>query len=210
MSLYNKLIVIVLLTIPFSSQALLIQGPSLITPTTSIASCGNICGGKIWDINEIADGDTSNLNGFAGLDGFVGIITLDLVGNFDLESFSLWNDINVAREGVETFKLNFFDELDNLIESSSTLIAPIGSAPPGTYIFDTVVKNVSKVELETLTLLSGGACCRIEIREVAFNGEYSVTRDVKQVSEPATFALLAGGFAGIGLFRRRRNIISNK
>jgi hypothetical protein len=210
MSLYNKLIVIVLLTIPFSSQALLIQGPSLITPTTSIASCDNICGGKIWDINEIADGDTSNFNGFAGLDGVVGIITLDLVGNFDLESFSLWNDINVAKEGVGTFKLNFFDELDNLIESSSTLTAPISSFAPGTYIFDTVVKNVSKVELETLTLLSGGVCCRIEIREVAFNGEYSVTRDVKQVSEPATLALLAGGFAGIGLFRRRRNIISNK
>ena len=145
MSLYNKLIAIVLLTIPFSSQALLIQGPSLITPTTSIASCGAICGGKIWDINEIADGDTSNLNGFAGLDGVVGIITLDLVGNFDLESFSLWNDVNVLREGVGTFKLNFLDELDNLIESSSTLIAPISSFTAGTYIFDTVVKNVSVV-----------------------------------------------------------------
>ena len=205
MNLYKKLIAFALLTIPLSSHAILIQGPSLITPTTDIASCGAICGGKVWDINEIADGDTSNLNGFAGLDGVVGIITLDLAGSFDLESFSLWNDINVLREGVGTFKLNFFDELDNLIESTSALTAPISSFAPGTYIFDSVVKDVSKVELETLTLLGGSAyCCRIEIREVAFNGEYSASR----VPEPTTLVLLAAGFAGLGMFRRRRNRLS--
>lgn len=206
MSLYKKLIAIAMLIIPLSSHAILIQGPSFITPTTNIPSCGSICGGKVWDINEIADGDTSNFNGFAGLDGVVGIITLDLAGNFDLESFTLWNDINVLREGVGTFKLNFFDELDNLIQSTASLNAPISSFAPGTFIFNSIVRGVSKVELETLTLLDGSSfCCRIEIREVAFNGEYSVS----QVTEPTTLALFAAGFLGsIGIFRRRRNGLS--
>ena len=153
-----------------SLHAAIIQGSSFITASTSIAPCAiSICVGFGTDINQIADGDSSNFNGFAGEDGVIGIINLDLLGNFDLQSFTLWNDLNVNREGVETFRLHFFDASGNLIQSTSTLIAPVSQFAPQTYTFATV-QNVSKVDLETLTLLTGGIGSRIEIREVAFDG----------------------------------------
>jgi len=156
------------------SHAALIQGSSFIAPSTSIPPCDiSICGGFGTDINQIADGDSSNFNGYAGADGVVGIISLDLLGSFDLQSFTLWNDLNVNYEGVESFKLHFFDANDNLIQSTSTLIAPTGQFDPQTYTFASTVQGVSKVDFETLTLLTGGFGSRIEIREVAFNGEPS-------------------------------------
>lgn len=135
-----------------------------ITASTDIPTCAfSICQGHGTDINQIADGDTSNLNGFAGLDNTVGIITLDLAGNFDLDSFSLWKDINTNREGVGTFKLNFFDDLDSLIQSTSTLAAPsFLQGYTQTYSFDSIVEGVSKVEFETLTILEDGSAVELK------------------------------------------------
>lgn len=183
------------------SHALLIQGPSFITPSTGIPPCvPAICLGFGTDINQIADGDISNFNGYAGADGVVGIITLDLLGNFDLQSFTLWNDVNVFHEGVGTFGLHFYDASDNLIQSTATLIAPDGQFPGQTYTFASTVQDVSRVDLETLTLLTGGICCRIEIREVAFNGELSAS----QVPEPSSLLLLGSGLMGLVGYRWRR------
>ena len=177
--------------------AALIQGPAFISASTDIPTCDiSICTGVGTDINEIADGDTSNLNGYAGADGIVGIITLDLIGNYNLDSFSLWNDINVNQEGVESFMLHFYDPFDNLIDSTSTLFAPVGQFAAQTYEFSSTVLNVSKVDLETLTLLGGGVGSRIEIREVAFNGTL--------VPVPAAAWLFASGLAAFGLVARRR------
>ena len=177
-------------------NAATIQGSSFITASTSIAPCAiSICGGFGTDINQIADGDSSNFNGFAGEDGVIGIINLDLIGNFNLNSFTLWNDLNVNREGVETFMLHFFDASGNLIQSTSTLIAPVSQPAPETYTFATV-QNVSMVELETLTLLTGGTGSRIEIREVAFDGS--------PVPLPISLWLFASGLLGlVGLARRK-------
>ncbi len=184
------------------ASAVTIQGSSFITPSTSIAPCAvSICGGSGTIINQIADGDTSNLNGYAGADGVVGIITLDLLGNFDLQSFTLWNDLNVFHEGVGTFKLHFYNASDNLIQSTGILTAPDGQVAGQIYPFATV-QDVSKVDLETLTLLTGGVCCRIEIREVAFNGTPSVPGS--PVPEPGTILLLGSGLACVVVWRRKR------
>lgn len=187
-------------------QAALIQGPGFISASTSIGTCDvSICLGYGTDINQIADGDNSNFNGFAGADGEIGTITLDLLGTFDLGSFSLWNDINVFHEGVGTFKLHFFDELDGLIESTGILTAPDGQFDAEIYLFDHIVEGVSKVELETLTLLTGGVCCRIEIREVAFEGEFSATK----VFEPKSIGLFMTGIIVLVATKSRKHQRSN-
>ena len=121
----------------------------------------------------------------------------DLLGNLDVNSFSLWNDVNILREGVGDFKLHFCNASDVLIESSAVFTAPISQAAAGVYSFASVL-NVSRVDLEVRTLLTGGVCCRIEIREVAFDG------DVSAVPEPAGWALMGAGLASVGLAARRR------
>jgi hypothetical protein len=187
-----------------SAQAALIQGPASIHATTSMATCGAFCSNVGTDINQIADGDTSNFNGWAGANNLVGTIQLDLLGSFDLTSFSLWNDINVLREGVGDFQLHYYDAADQLIGDSAIFTAPISQFAAGVYNLG-LVQNVSRVDLEVKTLLTGGVCCRIEIREVAFNGEPAGTGNT--VPEP-TGALLAGlglaVLAGHSRLRRSR------
>ena len=178
------------------AAALTLQGPAYITPSTTIPTCGAVCLGVGTNILQIADGDTSDFNGWAGRDGQVGVIVLDLLGDFNLTSFSLWNDINIAREGVGDFRLNFYDSANNFLQSSAIYTAPISQVAAGVYSFASVA-NVSRVDLEVLSLLTGGACCRIEIREVAFEG-------VAAVPEPATYALLVAGFGLMGYIGRRR------
>ena len=94
-------------------------GGADIIPTTSIGYCVECFFPRVWLITEITDGITdeslanpgSPYNGFAGTTGAVGTIHLDLVGTYNLTSFLLWNDINVVHEGVETFRLDFFDDV---------------------------------------------------------------------------------------------------
>ena len=167
-----------------AAQATLIQGPAYISASTALP----VYSGWPHNISEIADGISADFNGWAGANGLVGTIKLDLLGTFDLNSFSLWNDINILREGVGDFQLHFFDASDQLISTSARYTAPIGQFAAGVYNF-APVQNVSRVDLEVLTLLTGGVCCRIEIREVAFNGERSGA--VQGVPEP-TSAALAG------------------
>ena len=167
-----------------AAQATLIQGPAFISASTALP----VYSGWPHNISEIADGISADFNGWAGANGLVGTIKLDLLGTFDLTSFSLWNDINILREGVGDFQLHFFDASDQLISTSARYTAPISQFAAGVYNF-APVQNVSRVDLEVLTLLTGGVCCRIEIREVAFNGEPSGA--VQGVPEP-TSAALAG------------------
>lgn len=166
------------------AQAALIQGPAFISASTTLPAYS----GWPHNISEIADGISADFNGWAGGNGLLGAIKLDLLGTFDLSGFSLWNDINILREGVGDFQLHFFDANDTLVSTSARYTAPISQFAAGVYNFGPV-QNVSRVDLEVLSLLTGGVCCRIEIREVAFNGEASGV--VQGVPEP-TSAALAG------------------
>lgn len=181
-----------------TASAALIQGPGSIAASTAVPTCGSFCLNIGWNINEIADGSTANFNGFAGATGVLGTIKLDLLGNFDLTSFELWNDVNVANEGVRGFELDFFDATDQLIGTSGALTAvspPSYLSPSAVYNFATV-SNVSRVDLR-VTGVSG----RIEIREVAFNG--NPTGSGGSVPEPASLALVAAGLLAVAASRRR-------
>lgn len=180
------------------AQAAPLQGPAYIAASTSVPTCGAFCDNWGADIGQVADGDTSNFNGFAGQTGVLGTIKLDLLGDFKLTSFSLWNDLNVLNEGVRSFALDFFDAADALIGSTGTLAAVSpsdASAPPAVYAF-AAVSNVSRVDMRVLEV-SG----RIEIREVAFNG--TPTGPGGTVPEPAGLALVAAGLLAAAAVRRR-------
>ncbi len=77
----------------------------------------------------------------------------------------LWNDVNVASEGISQFRLDFFDAANLPLGSSSIFVGPIGQTAPAIYPFP-VVTNVKRVDLVVLTL---NPSPRLEIREVAFN-----------------------------------------
>lgn len=176
------------------AHAALLQGPGFITATTSLTACEiSTCAGFGLNINEIADNNTGNFNGWAGQTGLLGAIKLDLLGTFDLVSFSLWNDVNLGNEGVRTFRLDFFDDSDQLLSSSGTLSA---SSLPGAQVYGfTQIGGVSRVDLQVLS-----ASGRIEIREVAFEGQ---TATSNRIPEPTSLALAGLGLA-FALSKRRR------
>jgi len=162
-------------------------GGADIVPTTTITSYTTL-----YPIEAIADGitsDASPYNGFAATPGEVGTIHLDLVGEFDLDAFRLWNDINVYLEGIKDFRLDFFDAGDVLIESSPPFVGPVGAVDPVDYSFPTVF-SVSRVDLVVLSLHAfqpNGP--RLEIREVAFEG--SIVTAVRETPNHAALKLEA-------------------
>lgn len=179
------------------AQAALLQGPTYIAASTSVPTCEpTICMGLGANINEVADGNTADDNGYAGATNVLGTIQLDLLGNFDLTGFSLWNDVIVHDQGVRSFALDFFDAADQLIGSTLTLSA-ISQFDAQFYDLGTVSK-VSRVDMRVL-----GVSGRIEIRELAFNG--TPTGPGGTVPEPTGLALVAAGLlAGAATRRRRR------
>ena len=170
-------------------------------------------GGRVWQIAEIVDGikDDTVLNpgfpynGFAGATGQVGKISLDLVGTFNLDSFLLWNDINIVSEGINTFRLDFFDDSESLLSSTATLSAPAGQLAAGRYDFASTVFGVGRVDLVVLSNLLSPNGARIEIREVEFEG----TR-VSEVPVPGTLGLLGVGLAAISFARNRASKLSQE
>jgi hypothetical protein len=152
------------------SSAAPINGPAQIVPSTTLASSGS------FTIDQIADGISSDppYNGFSAVPGQVGTIRLDLDATYVLSSFVMWNDINVAMEGVEDFRLDFFDAANAPLGSSPVYTAGQGVIAAQTFLFTSPVPGVKRVDLVVLTLLPGPLGPRLEIREVAFDGDQPV------------------------------------
>lgn len=158
-----------------------------------------------FSIDQIVDGITSDdapFNGFAA-NGSTGVISLDFVdGPWDLTGFNLWNDINIQEQGVMDFRLDFLDDTDSLLGSTSTFTALTNSLLGGElFEFDTI-GGVSSVDFVVLSSKpdSRFGINRIEIREVAFEG----TRSQTPVPVPSTLALFALALSFIATRSRRK------
>ena len=179
-----------------AAQAFSLISESQIIPSTNLPSVSS------FPINQIADGITKDglfptfpgpFNGF-GSPAATGIITLDLVGEFNLSSFILWNDVNVFQEGIKDFRLNFFTSSNSLIpiNFSTNFTAPITQVEAEEYVFGEVVPGVSRVDLVVLSSQQSSlGFNQIEIREVAFTGD-----PVASVPEPLT---VFGSILGLGI-----------
>jgi PEP-CTERM motif len=169
-------------------------GTSAITPSTTLPFFA--CCGLQFTLDQINDGisnDAPVYNGFAARGITTGRITLTLDRAYDLDSFVLWNDINVLNEGVRSFKLEFVDAGGISLGSTGTLAA-VSMFAPQTYSFASTVAGVKTVHMDVLS-----SNLQIEIRELAFNG-------VSAVPEPATVAMMLAGVAGLLAVRRTQRV----
>lgn len=158
-----------------------ITGPTQITGATSSVANGN----GTFPLQQIRDGNTSELNGFQGANNGTGSIEFELDKTYTINQFFLWNDINVRAEGIERFTLTFLNSAGGTISTTPPLTAKPGRTPGQAVnlssfskinpvqIFDfPAVSGVKKVRLNVVSLLGqdNTFARRIEIREVAFNG----------------------------------------
>jgi hypothetical protein len=161
-------------------------GHGQITASTSL---GQFFG---FSIDQMVDGITADspFNGYAsGPATPVGRITLTLDADYDLDSFSLWNDINIFNEGVRSFRLTFEDAAGATLGSTGVFSA-VSQFAAQVYGFASVA-NVRRVQLDVLT-----SNLQIEIREVAFNGTRSTPGG--SVPEPASLLLAGVALAAAG------------
>ena len=172
-------------------------GGSQISASTALGYYN--AGFNSFTIDEIHDGIVSDAypyNGYAsGIGVTAGRITLTLDQSYNLDSFLLWNDVNIATQGVRTFTLSFEDAAGSLLGTTSTLTA-ISQFAPQTYVFASTVQGVRRVQMDVLS-----SDLQIEIREVAFNGQASSTGT--PVPEPGSLALSIAALGAAALAWRR-------
>ena len=187
--LFRPLLASSLLLASTLSTAALIQTTQISASTSMMPLT---VGSQTFTIDQLHDGITADspFNGFAS-NSKSGSITLALDQVYDLQSFVLWNDINVFNEGVRSFELHFLDAGNTQIGSSG-LLSAVSQLAPQTYSFGTVA-GVKSVVLDVST-----ASLQIEIRELAFNG------NVSAVPEPASAVLVLAGLAAIAASAGRR------
>ena len=184
-------------------------GSNYINPSTTLPHAQNSY--NAFTVDQIADGvisDTRPYNGFGTWNISSGIITLDLVGVFNLNSFLLWNDINVDKEGINEFRLDFYNDSNSLINTafSSTYAAPLGQLEEEIYLFDELILGVSRVDIVVLNCHSE-TYNQIEIREVAFEGE--LVPATAPVPEPSTAFLFFIGISGFIWFKQKKLKVKN-
>jgi len=191
-TLLGAAVAVFLLSTPVAQAAAITT--TQIPPTTALPFF--TYGSQQFTIGQINDGITADspFNGFASNGITAGRITFTLDQTYDINSFTLWNDINVVNEGVLSFKLTFEGIGGNALGSSAVLTA-VSQLAPQVYSFANVA-SVKTVQLDVVT-----SNLQIEIREVAFNGVPTVSA----VPEPETYALMLADLGLVGFMARRRN-----
>ena len=171
--MFKSLLLASALTMAFSGAAM---AQSVMGPTKIVSVTTNIWPGPaMYPLAQIADGNISDVypfNGFAGADNATGTITFGLNTDYDLTSFHLWNDMNVLAEGVGNYSLKFYNVANVLVGSAGPYSTTAGLVAPHVNNFP-MIGNVRKVELvvNSIQSLPNTAVKRVEIREVAFNGD---------------------------------------
>jgi len=136
---------------------------NMIKPMTTLAI------DESFPLTQIVDGISSDIdpfNGFISPNTKTGTITFIFENEFDIDSFFIWNDINVKDEGVRSFKLVFFDINNSILfETKSYNVESKEDAQ--IFNFNTV-KGVQSVNLVVENSL-----LQIEIREIEFRGYQS-------------------------------------
>jgi len=126
-----------------------------------------------YDVEQIVDGISTDCapvcNGFT-TDSNRGVIRLAFDKLYDVDGFKLWNDVNLRKEGIKTFILEF-DTADRGIISSREFTAVSAQHDTQVFTFQTV-QNVTSVNLRVLSSLNEDITYkeRIEVREIAFTG----------------------------------------
>lgn len=182
---------VALLGLSSLASAALIGHPHL-TASTSLGQF------SVFSIDQMVDGITgdSPFNGYAsGPTTPVGRVTISFDALYDLESFSLWNDINILNEGVRSFTLSF-EGAGGIDLGSTGVYTAVSQFAAQVYSFAPVA-GVQRVHMDVLT-----SNLQIEIREVAFNGEASVPGG--SVPEPASLLLVAAALGAAAAAMKRR------
>lgn len=185
-----SILVMVCVFFSTSSRATVIETTSITASTT----LGQYLHLSIDQLNDGTISDAPPFNGYAsGFGTTSGLITLSLDQQYDLTSFSLWNDINILNEGVRTFSLNFLDS-EGLSVGTAGVYSAVSQFDAQVYDFGQTFLGVKTVELNVLS-----SNLQIEIRELAFNGTAT-----NAVPAPGTLAIFCAGILGLVRFSRRR------
>ena len=154
----------------------MIQGPAQITNVTS--TIPDI--GSPFALSQIADGITADSNGsgstpwngFVGKTNTTGSINFTLDKDYDVTSSHLWNDINVLAESISSYSLKFYDAGGAPISTRGPFSVVPGQPNVQVQTF-AAVPGVRRVEfvVHSLFALPNTAIRRVEIREIAFDGE---------------------------------------
>jgi len=151
--------------------------------TTQLTPSTNLQQNSRFNLSQINDGINSDAPPYNGFQARVptGAVSFELDKAYDVSAFLLWNDINVRLEGIQTFRLDFFDksgrEIYKLPETETKFVQRADGKRYGykdVQRFEfSVVKKVSRIDLIVTSVFSDSGVTHrpwIEIREIEFEG----------------------------------------